>query len=533
MNSENTKSNWIIFLYLLVAFLFGISVAINFLPSRKSVRMSNEQVSKLNEVLQYIDRYYVDSVDVDSLYDQAINYILQSLDPHSSYASPEQNKAMMESLEGSFEGVGIQFNIMNDTVMVVATVTGGPAERAGIRAGDRIVSVDGKSMIKATNDKVYKSLRGKKGTKVKVGIRRQGSKEVAMYDVRRDVIPTYSVDVSYMVNNNTGYIKINEFGSTTAEEFTKAINKLKNQGMTSMIVDLRGNAGGFLEAAIGVCDEMLSRNQKIVSVEGLKVRPEYFKATRKGSFQEGDVVILIDDFSASASEIVAGAIQDNDRGYIVGRRSFGKGLVQRQFDLSDQSTIRLTTARYHTPSGRCIQRDYKEGTEAYYEDVYKRLASGELVNADSVKQDKSVSYKTVGGRTVYGGGGIMPDYYVPVDTNSALDGYYTVANTAALIQYAFHYTNSCKEDLKKKYPNATSFTTKMVVTDAQLNDALQYYTKLTKKPLPPLTNASKQELKKWIKALIGRNLYGNDGFYPVINATDKTMLKALEVLKKK
>lgn len=532
MNNESRYSGWIIFLYLLIAFLFGISVAINFLPSRKNVVMSNAQAGKLNEVLQYVDRYYVDSVKADTLFDQAISYILQSLDPHSSYATPEQNKAMMESLEGAFEGVGIQFNIMNDTVMVVATVSGGPAERAGIRAGDRIVSVDGKSMIGATNDKVYKSLRGKKGSKVKVGIRRQGSKDVAMYDLRRDVIPTYTVDVSYMVNKNTGYIKINEFGSTTAKEFTNAIQKLKNQGMTSMIVDLRGNSGGFLDAAIGVCDEMLSKNQKIVSVEGLKVRPEVFKATRKGSFQEGKVVILIDDFSASASEIVAGAIQDNDRGFVVGRRSFGKGLVQRQFNLSDNSTIRLTTARYHTPSGRCIQRDYKEGTEAYYEDVYNRLTSGELMNADSAKLDKSVSYTTVGGRTVYGGGGIMPDYYVPVDTNSALDGYYTVANTAALIQYAFHYANNHKADLKKKYPNATAFAAKMTVTDAQLNDALKVYTQLTKKSVPTLSNSSKQELKKWMKALIGRNLYGNDAFYPVVNASDKTMLKALEVLKK-
>lgn len=532
MNKENRYNGWIVFLYLLIAFLFGVSVAVNFLPSKRNVVMSKSQVGKMNQVLQYINQFYVDSVDVDTLCDQAISYILQSLDPHSAYASPEQNKAMMESLEGSFEGVGIQFNIMNDTVMVVATVAGGPAEKVGIRAGDRIVTVDGKSVVGTTNDKIYKALRGQKGTKVKVGVRRQGMKDVYVYEVKRDKIPTYTVDVSYMVNKTTGYVKITEFGSTTTDEFVRAILKLKGQGMQSMIVDLRGNAGGFLDAAIGVCDEMLSRNQKIVSVEGLKVRPDVIKATRKGNFLQGKVVILIDDFSASASEIVAGAIQDNDRGYVVGRRSFGKGLVQRQFDLSDKSTIRLTTARYHTPSGRCIQRDYKGGTEAYYEDVYKRLESGELVNADNVKMDTSDAYKTVGGRTVYGGGGIMPDYFVPLDTTSALDGYYTIANTATLVQYAFHYATNHKSELKKLYPDADSYVSKMTFTDAQLKEVLQYYTKLTNKKAPVLSAKSQKEVKLWAKALIGRDLYGNEAFYPVVNSSDKTVLKALDVLKK-
>lgn len=528
----NNKHNiWIFILYLLIAFLLGVSVAINFLPSKK-VSPANSQLYKLNEVMNYIDKYYVDSVDVDSIYDSAINAILQGLDPHSAYSTPEQNKAMMETLEGSFEGVGIQFNIMNDTVMVIATISGGPSEKAGIRAGDRIVTVDGKSIVGASTEKVYKTLRGAKGTKVKIGVHRQGFKDTYTYEVKRDVIPTYTVDVSYMLNSTTGYVKINEFGSTTAEEFTKAIQKLKKQGMTAMIVDLRGNAGGFLEAAIKVCDELLPNRQKIVSVEGLKVRPEAFYASRKGNFEQGKVVVLIDDFSASASEIVAGAVQDNDRGYVVGRRSFGKGLVQRQFDLSDKSTIRLTTARYHTPSGRCIQRDYKEGTDAYYEELYKRIANGEMEYADSIKLDKSVAYKTVGGRTVYGGGGIMPDYFVPVTKNDGLDGYYEVANTAAMVQYAFNYTNSHKESLKKNYPDAKTFQSKYTLSDAQLNEMLTYYKKLSKKNVPALSAASKKELKIWTKALIGRNLYGEEGFYPVINTTDKTILKALEVLKK-
>jgi len=517
-------------LYLLIAFLLGVSVAINFLPSKK-ITPANPQLYKLNEVMNYIDKYYVDSIDVDSIYDNAINAILQNLDPHSSYSTPEQNKAMMEALGGSFEGVGIQFNIMNDTVMVIATVSGGPSEKAGVRAGDRIISVDGKSLIGANNEKVFKLLRGPKGTRVKLGVARPGFDEIYTYEVKRDVIPTYTVDVAYMLDKQTGYIKLNEFGSTTAEEFSKAILNLKRQGMKQLVVDLRSNAGGFLDAAIQVCDELLQNKKEIVSVEGLNVRPEVYYATRKGNFENGKVSILIDDFSASASEIVAGAVQDNDRGYIVGRRSFGKGLVQRQFDLNDKSTIRLTTARYHTPSGRCIQRNYKEGTDAYYEELYKRIANGEMESEDSIKLDKSMAYKTVGGRTVYGGGGIMPDYFVPLEQAKDLESYYEIANTAAIVQYSFHYTTQQKENLKKQYPDAKSFVAKYSVSDAQINELLGYYKKLSKHNAPALTAADRKELKQWTKAFIGRNLYGNEAFYPVINTNDKTILKALEVMK--
>lgn len=531
--NNNRLSNWTLFLYLLIAFLLGVSVAINFLPS-KNKTLSNPQINKLTEVMNYIDEYYVDSVNVDTIFDNAINDILQSLDPHSAYSTPEENKSMMETLEGSFEGIGVQFNIMNDTVMVIATVSGGPSEKAGLRAGDRIVSVNGKSIagVGIQSERVFKLLRGKKGTKVKVGIHRPGFKETYHYEITRNVIPTYSVDIAYMMNKTTGYIKINEFGSTTADEFAKAIVKLQKQGMTSMIVDLRGNPGGFLDAAVSVCDEMLPNKKKIVSIEGLKVPPEIIYATRKGHFETGKVAILIDDFSASASEIVAGAIQDNDRGIVVGRRSFGKGLVQRQFDLADKSTIRLTTARYHTPSGRCIQKTYKNGTPAYYEELYDRYEHGEMECADSIKLDKSLKYKTTGGRTVYGGGGIMPDYFVPIDHGHDLDGYYTFANSAALMQYAFNYTNDHKAALKKLYPNTQTYNQKMTVSDAQLQQLLRFYTKLTKHIPPKMTPASAKELKSYMKALIGRDLYGDYAFYPVLNSTDKVVIKALQELPK-
>jgi carboxyl-terminal processing protease len=518
----------LIFLWILVAFLAGFSIALRFNPRRLS-RNANNQLNKMSEVMSYIDQYYVDSVNVDSIYGLAINAMLQGLDPHSTYSTAEDNKTMMETLEGSFEGIGIQFNIMNDTLMVVSVISGGPSEKAGLMAGDRMIEVDGKSIIGIKNDQAFKLLRGKKGTKVKVGIRRPGFKDKYTYEITRGVIPTYTVDVAYMIDATTGYIKLNEFGSTTAKEFNNAIVKLKKQGMTSLIVDLRSNTGGFLDAAISVCDEFLPKNRKIVSIEGSKVRPEVIYASNKGDFEEGKVTILIDDFSASASEIVAGAIQDNDRGVIIGRRSFGKGLVQRQFDLSDKSSIRLTTSRYHTPSGRCIQREYAHGTDAYYEDLYNRLLNGEMDSADSIHLDSTKVYYTLKGRKVYGGGGIMPDIFVPIDRGDDLNAYYDISNSSALIQFAFHYTNKHKATLKKQYPDAKSYVAGMTVSDQMLQQLIAYYEKNNNKKVSKMTASASRELKTWLKALIGRNLYGEEAFYPVINKTDKVVLEAIGI----
>jgi carboxyl-terminal processing protease len=531
MSENRSKFNGcLLFLWLLVAFLGGFSIALHWNPRRLS-KTGNAELQKMSEVMSYIENFYVDAVNTDSIYGLAINAMLQGLDPHSSYATADENKTMMETLEGSFEGIGIQFNIMNDTLMVVSVISGGPSEKAGLMAGDRMIEVDGKSIIGIKNEQAFKKLRGKKGSKVKVGIMRPGFKDKYTYEITRGVIPTYTVDVAYMIDSQTGYIKLNEFGSTTAKEFNDAIQKLKRQGMGNLIVDLRSNGGGFLDAAVSVCDEFLSNKQKIVSIEGSKVRPEIIYASRKGDFEQGKVVILIDDFSASASEIVAGAIQDNDRGTVIGRRSFGKGLVQRQFDLEDKSSIRLTTSRYHTPSGRCIQREYEKGTEAYYEDIYKRLINGEMESLDSIHLDSSKVYHTLKGRTVYGGGGIMPDIFVPIDRGEDLNAYYDIANSSALIQFAFHYTNEHKSELKNKYPDTKSYVARMQVTDQMLQQLVQYYEKNNKKKVSKMSANSSKELKTWLKALIGRNLYGDEAFYPVINKTDNVIIKALESLK--
>lgn len=512
-------------------FLFGMAVAL-FLAKKLFTNDLAESSGKqkFDAVLSYIDQYYCDDVSEDKLFAGAIQGMLQTLDPHSVYATAEENKQMMESLDGGFEGVGIQFNIMNDTVMVVAVISGGPSEKVGIRAGDRIISVDDEKIagVHVTQEKVFKSLRGKKGTKVKVGIFRPGAKGTTQYTIVRDQIPTTTLDVAYMLNSHVGYIKLNQFGEKTDAEFDEAVQKLKQRGMTDLVLDLRGNGGGYLTAAIRICDAFLPRGEKIVYTEGKNVKEEAVFATAAGSFEKGRVVVLIDDFSASASEIVAGAIQDNDRGTVIGRRSFGKGLVQQAFELPDGSSVRLTVARYHTPSGRCIQRNYSAGTEDYYEDLVRRYENGEMDSADSIKLDKSLRYTTKKGRTVYGGGGIMPDIFVPLDRDSNAVVFNEIFNTGLLTEYAFNFANQNKEQLLKSYPTAESYVKRMKLPAAVVQDFLSFYQK--KKGTVSLNAASSQELKLWLKALIGRNLYQEEGFYPIVNTSDKVIVRALEEL---
>ena len=521
---------------LTLAFLAGIVVAFILFKrlQPKSYFSPQSDTGKIGEVLDYIQNYYFDTVDNKKLIELTLTTLLQSLDPHSAYATAEENKRLTESLDGAFEGVGIQFNIMNDTVMVVAVVSGGPSEKAGIRAGDRIVSVNDSTIAGngITNEQVFKLLRGKKHTKVRIGIHRPGFPETYFFDIQRDVIPTYTLDVAYMLNSTTGYIKINQFGENTYNEFLDAIFELRGKGMNALVLDLRGNSGGYLGTAINLCDEFLPKNDLIVYTEGRNMPENKIFATSIGSFEKGDLVVLIDDFSASASEIVAGAVQDNDRGWIVGRRSFGKGLVQQQFVLSDSSTIRLTVARYHTPSGRCIQRNYDNGADNYYADLLRRYESGEMDFADSIKFDKKLQYKTKLGRTVYGGGGIMPDFFVPLDRDSNTMAFNQIYNSGLLIEFTFNYANEHKTELLRKYPTAEDFVANMTVSDATISQFLKFY-QSKKHSVPTLNRTSQKELRLWLKALIGRNIYEEKGFYPIINSTDKTILKALDVIHKK
>ncbi|MDR1345985.1 MAG: S41 family peptidase [Bacteroidales bacterium] len=513
---------------LILAFLGGILLTMLLFHALKK-EIHAVRNDKVDEVMQYIERYYVDTVNKNVLLEDAIKGMLQSLDPHSTYANTMENRQEAELLEGAFEGVGIQFNIMNDTIMVVATISGGPSERVGIRAGDRIVTVNDALVagVGIESNKVMKLLRGKKNSVVKVGIMRTGFKEIYHYDIRRDVIPTYTVDVSYMIDNQVGYIKINQFGSTTPEEFDRALTRLTHSGMTKLILDLRGNPGGYLDAAILVCDELLSAGEMIVYTEGLHVPTEKIYATASGKFETGELVVLIDDFSASASEIVAGAVQDNDRGTIIGRRSFGKGLVQKQIDLSDKSTIRLTIARYHTPSGRCIQKTYSEGSDIYYQDLVRRYEHGEMNSADSIHFDQTLKYYTKIGRVVYGGGGIMPDRFVALDRDSTLTAFYQVANSSAFVEYAFNYTTQYSTQIKSQYPDAKSFVNKMNVNDVLYRDFIQFYVQKGGSKSLVINDRSKTEIKRWLKALIGRNLYQEEGYYPIINVSDNVILEAL------
>lgn len=486
---------------------------------------------KLHQVLHYVSEEYVDTVNAEKLEAAAIEGMLESLDPHSQYITAEDFKDANDPLMGKFEGIGVQFRIEKDTIFVVNTIPGGPSEKVGIMAGDRIVKVDGKnaSGVKITEREVMKKLKGPRGTKVKVSIMRRGVHGLTDFNIVRDVIPTYSIDIAYMPKPEVGYIKISKFSATTHNEFVKSASKLKAEGMKKMILDLRGNSGGFLDAAIGLADEFLPNKKLIVYTEGLHQKRENAFASDEGIFENEPLVVLIDEGSASASEILAGAIQDNDRGTIVGRRSFGKGLVQRQLDLPDGSAVRLTIARYHTPTGRCIQKTYKNGTEQYYNEAYQRYLDGEMENADSIKFNDSLKYKTPKGRVVYGGGGIMPDVYIPLDRNENSKFYIAVFNKGLVYQYAFDYTDKNRKVLGR-FKTWQDFDKNFQVTPAMWNEFLQLAAKNGIKKVADDKPGSDERIKQLIKAFISRNILDDQGFYPIYLKTDKTFLKAVELL---
>lgn len=555
--------------------------------SAMSQRLGNQ--NKINQTLLYIDRFYVEEIDRDKIMDKGIESMLHELDPHSVYIPAKDVKKSTEALYGNFEGSGIAFQIMKDTINVVEVTKGGPSETVGILAGDKIIRIDDKPAVgdSITNSWVFKKLRGKKGTHVKIEVIRN-NKNVIEFDVIRDKIPIKSVDTYFMINKNTGYIALIRFSATSADEVRTAINELKEQGMENLIFDLRGNGGGFMNAAVDICDEFLPKDKLIVYTEGLNQSNEYLKSTEKGSFEKGRLVILIDENSASSSEIVSGAIQDHDRGIIIGRRSFGKGLVQRMFPLNDGGQLRITTSRYHTPSGRCIQKPYNDGLEAYYNDIMNRYNNKELIDPDSIRVPDSLKYFTTKKRVVYGGGGIMPDIFVPIDTTRASDYYIEIRGKGLINNFTLEYVNKNREELLKKYPTFEEFdknyhhlkvedefyaytekagikknivkpdwiiqwvslALKEEIKDTASTLNGDTYSEMTKKLLEDpklfekvaekaanedkknkeIINKSNTFIEHQIKGLIARNLYGIQYYYEVLKATDEGYKKALEVI---
>jgi carboxyl-terminal processing protease len=490
---------------------------------------------KFATLLNYIQHMYVDSVDGGKLTEKAIISLLEELDPHSTYLSKEELQEANEPLQGSFDGIGIQFNILNDTIYVVEPIQGGPSEKLGIQAGDKIVEIETENVagIGIKNNDVLKKLRGPKGTKVNVGIQRRGSKEVMYYPIVRDKIPIYSVDASYMVAPEIGYIKISRFARTTVQEMRQGIEELKAKGMKDLIIDLQGNGGGLLNSAIEMGDEFISGDRLLVYTQGRSFPREDYRAVKnvEGSFEKGRLIILIDESSASASEIVSGAVQDWDRGLIVGRRSFGKGLVQRPVPLPDGSAVRLTVQKYYTPSGRCIQKPYDKGLEEYYNDRADRFEHGEFFNPDSAKvKSDELFYTNISKREVYGGGGIFPDVFVPLDTTENSTYFSDMLRTGVNNDWVLTYVDRNRDELIRNYPTMDKFMNGYEVPESGIHDMIHL---LEEKQVPfneEDFKRSERAIKLRTKALIARNLYDNEAFYVAINDLNPALKKAVEVL---
>lgn len=487
---------------------------------------SSDAGRKLEQIVRYIDNEYVDPVEREKLVDESIRHILQELDPHSYYITAEDLQALNEPLEGNFEGIGVQFNIRKDTVVVVTPLAGGPSEKVGIMAGDRIVRVEEELIagVGIKNSDVLKLLKGEKGTKVRVGVIRDNKDELK-FTIVRDKIPIHSVEVAYMLNPTTGYVKISRFAKTTYDEFMEAVNKLSVQGMKHIVLDLRGNGGGFLDAAVNIADEFLNEGELIVYTEG-RARPrEEYMSSSKDLLVDAEVTVLIDEGSASASEILAGAIQDNDRGTIVGRRSFGKGLVQEQTMWPDGSATRLTIARYYTPSGRCIQKPYSSGTEEYHEEMYDRYAHGEFFSEDSLVVNDSLIFTTKKGDTVYGGGGIYPDEFVPYDTTRRSSFLTALVYNGIIYEWAWSYSDHNRDNLLQ-YESALDFAKDFSISDALYSDFINYADEKGVSTLLDGAEDSAPEVKRRMKAYIARNIWGNEGFYPIWNDEDSVIRRA-------
>jgi carboxyl-terminal processing protease len=499
--------------------------------SAQYIQINNSrQFPKLVELLSYLEFNYVDAIDLDSLQEEVIANTLESLDPHSSYISLEELQGITESMQGNFEGIGVEFQIIKDTIVVISPISGGPSQRQGIRAGDKIVKVDTMNVagVGFTNKDVLKTLKGDKGTEVLLFIKRKNIDRLLEFNIIRDKIPITSVDVSYMVDEEIGYIKVNRFSGTTDKEFITALDGLKRNGMKKLILDLRSNPGGYLSAAINMVDEFLSSGKIIVYTEGNSRTKQVYKSTYHGGFQNEEIIVLIDEGSASASEIVAGAIQDHDRGIIIGRRSFGKGLVQEQSQMTDGSAFRLTTARYYTPSGRSIQKPYTDDASGYHKESVNRYSNGELYHQDSVKVADSLKFYTDKGRIVYGGGGIYPDYFISLDTTGRSDWLYDVLAENMMNTFAFDYVDVYRDQLKK-YKSAAEFHSKFKVKGSLFKDFLDATEAKGVIGSKSEIENSKPWIKMRLKALIARQEWNDEGFYRAINENDSMMGKALEL----
>ncbi|OFY24606.1 MAG: hypothetical protein A2X02_03215 [Bacteroidetes bacterium GWF2_29_10] len=533
---NNNKYVVLLPLIISISIIIGMTISFFYFSSNNQVGVrenNQDKKDKINNIIDIIEEVYVDSVNREEITENMISDMLQKLDPHSTYIPKKDLTFINEDLTGEFEGIGVQFSIKKDTIVVIQTIPLGPSEKVGIRSGDRIIKVNDTLFVgkDIDNAKVLNKLRGEKNTKVKLSIKRKGVKDLLIFNVTRAKIPTYSVDAYYMINKTTGYIKINKFAAQTYAEYSKAVLKLNKEGMKKLIIDLRANGGGYLEAAINIADDMLPEKDLIVYTKG-KSKPEsYVYATKKGNFEKGKLVILIDEWSASASEIVAGAIQDNDRGTIIGRRSFGKGLVQEQIGMPDGSAIRLTVARYYTPSGRSIQKPYDEGTEKYFEDFYSNIMNEYAALKDTITSKDTAKYYTKKGKIVFGGGGIYPDIYIPFDTTKRANYYVKIERSGIVFDFSFDYFDKNRKyfsqfktikDFDRNY-NIDSKVVELLVDYAKQNGVEANSKEVA---------LSELKIKNILKALIARNIFGENGFYYIYNQNDNSFIKAIETLEK-
>ncbi len=522
---------------ILFSLILGIYIGKQISVPNQYIQISDTSTGKfpkLVELLNYLEFNYVDSINLDSLQEEVIASTLESLDPHSSYIPIDELQDITESMQGNFEGIGVQFQIIKDTIVVISPIYGGPSQKKGIQAGDKIIKVDSMNVagVGFTNKDVLKTLKGDKGTQVLLFIKRKNVDRLLEFNITRDKIPITSVDVSYMVNNQVGYIKVNRFSGTTEEEFISALNDLNSKGMNKLILDLRSNPGGYLSAAINMVDEFLPKGKTIVYTEGAFRNKQIYKSSNYGRFKKEKLIVLIDEGSASASEIVAGAIQDHDRGAIIGRRTFGKGLVQEQNQMSDGAAFRLTTARYYTPSGRCIQKPYTKNSDDYHKESLERYSNGELYHKDSIKIDNSLKFYTHEGREVYGGGGISPDYFIPLDTTGRSDWLFNVLAENMINSFIFDYIDLHRKELSK-YSSAAEFDNKFKIDECIFDNFVEISKEKGINGSASEIEISKDWINMRIKALIARQLWNDEGFYRAINNDDRMILKALDLFNNK